>query len=504
MTVAMLLVSCKDSNNEEGKTTDASVTPPTSQTTLFDPTEMKSRHESEEKIMYILCWNAEHTEFEVTEDQVTVDEVNASVYERDNQVKNTLGIKAIQYNAQIGSTGKEEDFVKYVETAAQNGDVPVDIIATYSKTAGMLAQKGFYLPLNHYDKYIDFSQAWYPEQLIEEMRIKDNLYFVSGDISTNLLFLTYSFIFNKELMTARGIDYNDYYKLAEEGKWTLEEMYKLCDYYEDANSNGKKDIDDSFGLRTYFYHVDAVYTGANLKLVEIDHNTEDPDKLVIISPDYGSSKAVDLNDALGSFFTSDNAYADSENVAKKFGETRKSIAMITRVRDIGSHINTLENKLEVGILPIPKYDENQEDYRCVAGNPFTLWGIYSGNMDLEREESAVGFIEYMGYFASQNTTEAVFEDNFLGRYADQPDDANVFTEIRRTTAFDIGRVFAKVVTPGSTIIDQWTKCAVTGGKWTTIYRANAPAYAANAKIASKDFWKLNEELKNPYEFPYEN
>ncbi len=59
----------------------------------------------------------------------------------------------------------------------------------------------------------------------------------------------------------------------------------------------------------------------------------------------------------------------------------------------------------------------------------------------------VGFVEYMVYYGMENTTEAVFADTLLGRYADQPSDADSFNLIRRTTAFDIGRVFSTVISP---------------------------------------------------------
>ncbi len=507
LTVATLLVSCKDNGNDPSTTTgggNGTVNAPTTNgDVLFDPTAMKERHEAEGKIMHVLCWNSEHKEFEITEDQITVDEVNASIFERDNQVKNSLGLAAITYNEQKGSSGNEEEYAKYVERVALNGDTPVDVIATYSRSAGLCSQKGFLMPINFYDKYINLNNSWYPKQLLNEVAIKNNIYYVSGDISTNLLFLTYGFTFNKELMEKLNLDYNKYYKMVDEGKWTLDEMYALCQYYDDADGDGKKSDKDGYGLRSYNYHLDSFYTGSGLKLVEVNNNATKVEDLITISEDYGSSKSIDLNDELGAFFQSDNAYGVSDNTMGFFATTRNTIAVVTRIRDIGKYVMTLDEKLDVGILPLPKYNENQEDYRCVAGNPFTLWGIFSANYNLEMEESAAGFIEYMGYFGMENTTEAVFADTFLGRYADEPDDANVFNIIRRTTAFDIGRIFTKVISTSAAIADQWSNCACKGGKWAAIYNRYIVSYATNARKASEDFWKLSEELKNPYEFPYE-
>ncbi len=469
----------------------------------FDPTEMKERHETEEKIMYILCWNSEHDEFEMLEENAGSDTVNAAIFERNNQLKGKLGISEIVWTEQKGSTGNEDSYLKYVETVAQNGDVDIDIIATYSRTAGLLSQKGFYLPVNFYPNYIDLSHSWYPQALIDEVNIGGNRYFVSGDISTNLLFLTYGFIFNKDLLTNLGVDYNYLYELVDEGKWTLEEMYKLVEsYYQDVDQNGSKSENDGFGLRSFNYHLDAFYVGADLKYAEINNNATKDTELVVVSSDYGSKKSIDLNDRLGELFTSDHAYNAEPKTT--FATRQNDIAEVTRIRDIREFFNEGVEECEYGVLPLPKYDEAQVDYKCVAGNPFTLWGIYSGNYDLEREESAAGFIEWGGYLGMVNTTEAIFEYLFKGRYADQPDDANSFDVIRRTTSFDIGRIFTKVISPDAAIADQWSKCAAKGSKWSAVYGTLIRGYSDNAKKASKDFWKLKETLKNPYEFPYEN
>ena len=507
-----LLASC--ANTGKGDETTAPVNQENGSETLgdgeqvkedkpFDPTEMKARHEAEEKIMYVLCWNSEHDEFDMLEEEAAADTVKTAIFERNNLLKQKLGLTEIVWNEQDGNSDSVNDYLKYVETVAQNGDVEIDVIATYSRTAGLLSQKGFLLPVNFYPNYIDLTHSWYPTALTDEVNIGGNRYFVSGDISTNLLYLTYGFIFNKDLLTDLGVDYNNLYELVNQGKWTLEEMYKLVEsYYQDVDQNGKKSAADGFGLRSYKYHLDAFYTGSGLKLAEIDNNATDPKKLVIISADYGSKKSMDLNDRLGQLFTSDNAIND--NPATPFAHNQNDIAEVTRIRDINKFFDDGVEECEYGVLPLPKYDEAQEDYKCVAGNPFTLWGIYSGNYDLQREESAAGFIEWGGYFGMLNTTEAIFEYLFKGRYADQPDDADSFDTIRRTTSFDIGRIFTAVISPNAAIADQWSNCACIGSKWAAIYGTLIRGYSDNAKKASQDFWNLKETMKNPYEFPYEN
>ena len=470
----------------------------------FDASELKEKNQAAEKELNVLCWNSEHPEFEMLEEEIAGDAVNAAIYERNNQVQRTLGLEAIIWNQQSGNSGNETKFLKYVETVAQNGDVPIDVIASYARSTALCSQKGFLAPMNFYKNHIDLTHTWYPQSLLDEITIGGNVYFLSGDISTNLLFVTYGCVFNKDILTDINIDYNYLYELVDGGKWTLDELFKLTgDYYHDADGDGKKSAKDAIGLRTQSLHVDSIYTGAGLKYAEIDNNATDPQKLVIISPDFASKKSIDLNDRLGDIFASDYAINDS-SCAKNFAVQANSIVLISRIRDIRELFKEGVDEMEYGVLPLPKYDVNQEDYKCVAANPFTLWGVYSGNFDLEGEECAAAFIEWSGYYGMHNTTEAIFEYLFKGRYADEPDDASSFDTIRRTTSFDIGRIFAVVLSPDAIMADRWSSCATAGSKWATMYGSLIRGYSDNAKKASKDFWNLKETMKDPYENPYEN
>jgi ABC-type glycerol-3-phosphate transport system substrate-binding protein len=509
-TLVTMLVACAqgDKNDEITTTPQESETDPEETGAVeekpFDASDMKEKNLASDKELNVLCWNSEHPEFEMLEEEIAGDAVNAAIFERNNQVQRTLGLSEIIWNQQKGSSGSETAFLKYVETVAQNGDVPIDVIASYARSTALCAQKGFLAHMNFYKDHIDLTHSWYPQSLLDEITIGGNVYFLSGDVSTNLLFVTYGCVFNKDILTDINIDYNYLYELVDEGKWTLDEMFKLTgDYYHDADGDGKKSAADAIGLRTQSLHVDSIYTGAGLKYAEIDNNATDPQKLVIISPDFASKKSIDLNDRLGDIFASDYAINDS-SCAKNFAVQANSIMLISRIRDIREIFKEGVDEMEYGVLPLPKYDVNQDDYKCVAANPFTLWGVYSGNFDLASEECSAAFVEWSGYYGMHNTTEAIFEYLFKGRYADEPDDASSFDTIRRTTSFDIGRIFAVVLSPDAIMADRWSSCATNGSKWATMYGSLIRGYTDNAKKASKDFWNLKETMKNPYEVPYEN
>ena len=499
--ILSMLIACGDKKDPvDGTTTPAGTTaevtnPAGEVNTLFDTDAFIEKYEGED--VNILCWDSEHREFEVLKTELSgSDPLLEGIYARNVHVSETLGVNLI-FNEQDDDTNKAASMLQYVEMQADGG-TPIDVIALYSRTAGLLSQKGHLLPVNYYSDYINLDNSWYPDALVEETNIRGNTYYVSGDISTNLLYLTYGFVFNKDVLEANpgiGITPNDLYKLVEEQKWTLEEMYKLVgNYWVDYDENGVKSLNDSFGLRSYNFHLDAFYVGSNMKYVVVDNATTDPTKLIQIAGDYTSQKAIDLADELGELMSSNYAYND-ENAPKTFANTNRDLAFVSRVRDIQKIHDSENNDMSYGVLPIPKYDIAQEDYKCVAGNPLTLWGISADSVDHDREVMAAAVIEISGYFAQTDTTEAIFETLFKGRYSEHPEDAESFDIIRRTTSFDIGRIFTKVLSTNMAIADQWSSAAAKAQKWATKCVALKRMYDAGALTASQDFWNLAETLK---------
>lgn len=495
-----ILIACGDKTGTDGETTPAGTTAAVGTTvegghqdTLFDVAAFKATYEGEE--VNILCWDSEHPEFEVLNTELSgSDPLLEGIYARNIKVSEDLGVTLV-FNEQDDDTNKAASMLKYVEMQADGG-TPIDVVALYSRTAGLLSQKGHLLPVNYFSDYINLENSWYPQALVEETNIKGNTYYVSGDVSTNLLYLTYGFIFNKDVLnslTDYDVTVDDLYDLVEEGAWTLEEMYKLCgEYWYDADESGTKTTEDGFGLRSYNYHLDALYVGSGMKYVFVDNTTTDPNALITVHTDYTSQKAINLSDTLGDFFAS--TYFINDNPATNFAKGN-DIAEITRVRDIRKIHESENSDMSYGVLPIPKYDIAQEDYKCVAGNPLTLWGISADACDYDREIMAAAVIEYSGYVAQSETTEAIFETLFKGRYSEFPEDAESFDIIKRTTSFDIGRIFTKVLSNTHAIADQWSNCAAQSKRWATTGATMTKMFAAGAKTASNDFWNLAETLK---------
>jgi len=215
----------------------------------------------------VLYWNdVEHPEFE--SEGITGDIVNDAIYNRNVHVEEKLGV-TLGFVHTKGNGSNIAAFKNFVGNAFAAGESEYDLIASYSRTTAACAQAGYCLDLLELD-YLNFENPWWPSSLIDIVGIGDSMYFASGDASVNVLHMMYCTLYNKDLITEYNLQ--DPVELVRSGKWTIEAMKTMSkDLYQDLDNDNKKSAGDFFGTTVGSYHIDALYTGSGLRLVEQAH-----------------------------------------------------------------------------------------------------------------------------------------------------------------------------------------------------------------------------------------
>jgi len=461
---------------------------------LFDVNAFKDKYSG--NTVNILCWDSEHTEFEAESETLeSGDFLSEAVYKRNKLTSEALGVTLV-FNEQNDDSNNAAAMLKYVEeqTAA---NAPLDAIALYSRTSALLAQKGHLLPLNYLSDYIDLDNPWYPKDIENYTNIGGNTYFVTGDISTSTTFLLYGFIFNKDIVDNTpeiGYTSEELYALARDGKWTLDEMFRLVgSYYVDADGNGVKSVGDGFGLRSYNYLLEAVYYGAGLKICDVNNSATTPEALITVSSDYTGERAIALSKRIGELMAESSYAVNDENFSGNFAKG-SSLSFIGRLRDTRKLLLS-ENGyiyMNYGLLPIPKYDTEQESYISTASTPMSLWGVSSSSGDYDREVMAAAVIEMLGYYGEQNTTEAVFRTVMDGSYAEKADDKVSFDIIKSSLCIDCKVLFWK---SNFELTVDWASYAAKNKDWSKYGASGALAVRRMIEEPSKNFYATSEAFK---------
>lgn len=445
----------------------------------------------------VMYWSdVENLEFEV--ESVTGNNVSDAIFDRNNRIEDRLNVDLV-WNGVPGNANNRTGFVRMVQSYADAGTGSADIIATYSRTAGTLAVQGLLIDLATIkDSYVDLEMPWWPSQMVETVSFGNaggtSYYFLTGDISTNVLHMMHCIYINKDLLTRLGGNIDDVYKMVYDGKWTLDALIELtAGAYQDLDGDNAKSRGDRYGLTGRSYVLDAFYIGSNMKYID---SNQEAGKSLSVSKDFSSAKTVKLVRKLGQQFAGDDWITEKFASEPDFDSTISDIGIFVdgHALVVQQHAQMAEKsvvgkaKFKYGVLPMPKYDEKQVNYYTSVGNPHTLYGLFVGlNSRGDMDKTLQMMSAVLECWASEGyrlTTPEIFEVNMQLKYSEGQDETNMFEYVRMGVTMDMGRILGSEL---SEMCSRVGLCMSTNASWSTFYGAYKTSLDSKLNDVVTDF-----------------
>ncbi len=315
------------------------------------------------------------------------------VFERNNRIEERLNVNI---ELRPSSLDPQSDYLQHIRTVASAdspGSPTYDILTVFGYYAAVLATEGLYYNVLTHDEanYISLDNAWFNQSFVEENTINDELSMLIGDANisaTDYICLTYV---NQNLLRDHtGIEVDTLFDVVEAGEWTLDYIYELAsDIYTDLNYDGNRDSGDFYGI---VYNKGSQCTDAMLYAMGITtiKRTEDGSfEWTISDPDnvnrfsklydfvYSNADGIKLNwnhntqgypyEMDGTLLRTmgDQMFYD-EKCIFNFGELQSAQTFVTK-----------SETFKYASLPMPKYDSDQEFYRTVSSDRFSMVAISS-------------------------------------------------------------------------------------------------------------------------------
>ena len=425
----------------------------------------------------ILWWNdVEQPEFFI--EQTNGELINDAIFKRNANVEEKMGVKLawVDIKGQYNSDG--QNYANHVGNMYASGDTTYDIISAHSRTIALTAMSGYTAELTKLD-YLDFEKPWWPQVMLETATINEKLYFVTGDASTNSIHQMYAIFYNKDQLQ-KYTNLVEPAQLVDDNNWTMEALFEMTSgLYTDLNNDQKANKGDFFGFTSLNWHFDAIYYGCGMTMLEKDADTT---KLLKVADDWTSEKAITLAASVGDWIKKGDAYLDSNNYADIF-ISGNALLVMARHNDIASKIDNASFKY--GIVPMPKYNKDQENYYTCMGNPVSLYSIYALSKDANR---AAAVLECWASEAYRTTTPAIFESTFKLRLSDTSTESRMYDIIRSSVTFDLCRFFNRQL---SSMGSEWYKCATTNGSWASKSETLMKSVPALLQSIADSFNKIN-------------
>ena len=470
---------CGDSSNDNKVTKQENTT--TTEPAETRATSIPSGLDLTGKEVKVLWWLEQN---ECTDEQ-NGEIVNDALYDRDRAVEERLGVTLT--NLPRSYTWAERAvYLDMIRTSVMSNDNAFDLVSGQYAVMPSLIPDGALLALNE-TKYINFNNPWWARGLVDETAINGKVYVASGEIATSNVKNLSCFFYNKRLVEEYSLE--NPYTIVSEGKWTIDKLFGLTrDIYSDLDNDGKKSLGDFYGCLFYSDNlILPLVHGTGCKMAQLGKDGK-------IELTYGSERMVNVMDKLddflynasGSFmFTSYatelwNASGSYSDVKDAFNEGR-GIFIGGTVNDAKMSYNNMKD--DFGVLPMPKYDESQENYITLVGETNTLFGIVSSTADPDAASAVMEALCEENYYT---VTPAYYEVAMKVKYSRDDESAQMFDLIRETASFDFGRIYVNAAKAGIDVKES----VVRGKSWSTYFAGKKDA----AETAFNSFIEEVEKL----------
>lgn len=353
------------------------------------------------------------------------DVIDDAVYRRNQDVQERYGITISV--SESSSSNYETDALNSILA----GDDAYDIILAHSRAAFAYAVQGAAYNI-HDISTIHVDMPWWSKNINENCTVNGRLYVLDGDILLDSLSNAMCLLFNKRIFDENGFDYP--YELVKDGDWTFDEFAYLAKKGgADLNGDGViKPEDDQYGFSTVEWEapINILYAGGQ-KIY--DKNDEGRVELTLYS-----NKTVEIFDEFFSLMNNDACFLQYQegNLNYTGPSLFQSGRSMIATGGLGS-AKTLRNMDDdFGILPYPKFDEDDE-YATSINGVSSLIVIPISVSDVERTGAIT---EALCAYGSKYVIPAFYDVSLKTKYSRDDESEEMMDLIKDSIIYDMGYV----------------------------------------------------------------
>ena len=381
------------------------------------------------------------------------DAVDEAVFERNAYVSEQLGVVFNYYHLPCNESGKDLNTEQFNSAIINDRSADLgtyDIVSHFASYGAVASLMDCYVNLLDEEKlpYLDFDKPWWNAKHREAATVNDQLYFAVGHLNLSFLDRLNVIYFNIALAEAYGLP--NMYELVLNGEWTYEKLYEYANtYYEDRDNSMNKNENDFYAVAgvTWTQGYDCYLQGFEQYLVQT--NDDGTHTLRESSTDIWD----DATDKIYALFNAEGSYLNSNSgvIVDMFANNQILFAHQVVSHNFRHNAVYRDMEDEFGILPIPKYDDNQKEYGSNVGDCYNIQSIPSYSSMNGEMLSAV--LELMYAESYRDIYPYYFERILKTRYVNTEDSSKVFDLILDRAKFDYGQIYAMTI--GDIVQKMW-------------------------------------------------
>lgn len=394
----------------------------------------------------ILCVAQErHTYGElqfVPDEDSSFGQISDAVAARNDIIEEKYGIK---FEVVPSTTPQTE--LELAMKSASGSDMPFELVSNTVCTMLPYATENYFLPLND---VLHLENEWWDQNAIETLAVTDDIYFVAGDCMVTDDEYCYCILYNKDIYEQNQeikAQFGDLYQLVDDGKWIYDALYTMAKAVTQPDENGKLGtVNCTYGLLSDGYSTEMIVLGSGSttarKIGKGNFEISIGERTAVDA--FG--KVFEICTDTGATILVDKVPESWEGIANMFisGRGLFKTSVVQSISDIKS--DTAEKKVNFGVLPMPKYTVEQENYYSGINVYQTeVMAIPSFNNKGATLEATACALEALGYYsrysAGESVSHAYYETTLKSQAMPDEEDERMLDMVVSNRLYDIGTIY---------------------------------------------------------------
>ena len=365
---------------------------------------------------------------DITSSDLTGDLVGDAVFLRNNEIeeryKVSIEMDLVQQN----------DVPTIVRNQVKTGSNEYDVVYPRLLEAATMVTDNVFLNLFNVPN-LDLTKPWWDQSCIDNLSISNALYYCATSLNVNDKDATAAMAFNKQTCKDNNIPF--FYDVVESGEWTIDLLATYAEQVlNDLDGNDIINEQDFYGFLGKDDVCVSFFMGSGSQIVtKTDEYTYE---LTV-----GEDRDIDVMEDIVYYMNEDWFY--NQHVANiddiqytQLFTSGHGLFFWMRLDEV---TNMRASEVDFGILPIPKYEEDQDFYYSMV-SPHTT-GILSipSSLSGDRLERVGMIIEALSANSHYNLQYAYVDQSLMTKFSKDEESASSVAKVLEHRVFDPGYLY---------------------------------------------------------------
>ena len=358
----------------------------------------------------------------IAPEESTGETINDAMFERNSRISDRFDITIREERINLN------DVASTIKKTVGAGDDVYDVCMLPIHQASGVIGDEYLLDLNSVGG-LNLDSDWWDKSVNDSLTIAGKLYMTTSDISFFPFEATWGIFFSEKILDDLKLEYP--YELVRSGKWTIDRLNEYAkagalqgsaDSFEPYNIDG----DARYGFASHHDFPLALIFGAGESFIEVENGK------AVFNAD--SERMFGIYDKIAALTAEKGAYynwdfnlptnAATEFIKGRFVMCSETLGYLSKLREM---------KESFGVLPVPKYDEAQEEYHSIIASWGTLMTTVPATAS-DPERTGI-ILDALAYDSYRNLREPYYNTYLTQKGVRNDDSAEMLEVIRKSRGF---------------------------------------------------------------------